>query len=49
MVAAILITLLIGAALGSALRAGRGDGLIGRHRYNNRYNDATAARDAQLG
>lgn len=49
MLSAILITLLIGAALGSALRAGRGDGLIGRHRYNNRYNDASGARDDHLG
>jgi hypothetical protein len=49
MISAILITLLISAALGSALRAGRGDGLISRHRYSNRYNDATAAREDHLG
>jgi hypothetical protein len=49
MLSAILITLLIGAALGNALRAGRGDGLIGKHRYNKRYTDATAARDDHLG
>ena len=49
MLSAILIALLIGAALGNALRAGRGDGLIATHRYNNRYTDATAARDDHLG
>ena len=49
MLSAILITILIGVALGGALRAGRGDGLIGKHRYNNRYNDASAARDDHLG
>jgi hypothetical protein len=49
MLAAILITLLIGVALGGALRAGRGDGLIANHTYNNRYSDATAARDDHLG
>jgi hypothetical protein len=49
MLSAIFITLLIGAALANALRAGRGDGLIGRHRYNNRYSDASAARDDHLG
>jgi len=49
MFSAILITLLIGAALGNALRAGRGDGLIATHRYNKRYTDATAAREDHLG
>ena len=49
MLSAFLITLLIGAALGGALRAGRGDGLIAEHSYNNRYNDATGARDDHLG
>jgi hypothetical protein len=46
MFVAILITLIITAALGYALRGGRGDGGIITHRpYNNRYNDASGARD----
>ena len=48
MLAAILITLFIVAALGYASRTGKG-GLITRHSYNNRYNDASAAREDHLG
>jgi hypothetical protein len=49
MVTAILITLVIVAALGGSLRSGRRGPLIGRHRYNNLYNDASAAREDHLG
>ena len=49
MLIAILIALIIVAALGYALRTSRRDGLIGRHGYNNRYNDASAAREDLLG
>jgi hypothetical protein len=45
MILAIAITLLIIAALGISLRTGRRDGLIAQHRYNNRYNAASGARD----
>ena len=48
MLVPILITLFIVAALGYA-QQDRRDGLIGRHRYNNRYTDATAAREDHLG
>jgi hypothetical protein len=44
MIAAIIVTLLITAALGLGQRAGR-DGLIGRRPYSNRYNDASGARE----
>jgi hypothetical protein len=43
MVLAILITLLLISGLGLAFRSPR-RGLIGEHRYANRYNDATGAR-----
>jgi hypothetical protein len=46
---AIAITVLIAAALGISLRTGRRDGLIARHAYNNRYNDAAGAREDHLG
>jgi hypothetical protein len=45
---AILITLLLTIGLGSALRQGR-NGLIARTPYNNRANDASAARQDHLG
>ncbi len=45
----IIITLLILAALGYALRADGTDSLIVRRPYNNRYNDASGAREDHLG
>jgi hypothetical protein len=47
MLAAIIITLIITSALGYAMRAGR-NGIV-RRPYNNRYSDATGARDDRLG
>jgi hypothetical protein len=49
MFASIIVTLIIIAALGFGLRRGRSGGLIARRPYNNRYNDATGARDESLG
>jgi hypothetical protein len=46
---AIAITILIVAALGMALRTGSSDALIAHRRYNNRYNDASGAREDHLG
>ncbi|HMD56539.1 MAG TPA: hypothetical protein VKG82_03600 [Solirubrobacteraceae bacterium] len=46
---AILITILIGTALGYSLQAGRRGGLISRRPYNNRYNDASGAREDHFG
>ena len=48
MVLAIVVTLIVTAALGNGFRRERGGALIVRHPYNNRYNDATAAREADL-
>ena len=45
---AITVTLIIVAALGYGLRSERRGELILRHPYNNRYNDATAAREGDL-
>ena len=43
------VTLLIVAALANGLRAERREELIVRHPYNNRYNDASGAReDSQM-
>lgn len=48
MLTAILISLIVVLALGYALRAGRdGEALIHRP-YNNRYNDASGAREDAL-
>jgi len=44
MLIAILIALVIVAA-GYSMLARNSDGLIGEHRYNNRYNDASGARE----
>jgi hypothetical protein len=44
----IIVTLIITATLGCALRIGRDGGLIARRPYNNRYNDASGARDDAL-
>ncbi len=49
MLTSILITLLIIAALGYALRSERAGSLIVRRPYNNRYNDASGAREDHLG
>jgi hypothetical protein len=46
---AILITLIVVAALGFALRTGRGEDTILHRPYANRYNDASAARRDHLG
>jgi hypothetical protein len=48
MLPAIIITLIITAALGYAVRQGRDGGAILRRPYNNRYNDASGARDYGL-
>jgi hypothetical protein len=42
------VTLILVATLGYGLRSERRGELIVRHPYNNRYNDASAARDAEL-
>ena len=44
----ILITLLVVAVLGCSLRSGRSGELIVRRPYNNRYSDASGARDDHL-
>jgi hypothetical protein len=44
----LLIALLIAVGLGFAARATRGYGVISHHAYNNRYNDASAARDDRV-
>jgi len=49
MLTGILITIMIIAALGYALAGGRHDPRIIRRPYNNRYNDASAAREDSLG
>lgn len=45
MLIAIIVTLLLAALLGHALRTGRTGELIVHRPYNNRYNDASGARD----
>jgi hypothetical protein len=45
---AIFITLLVAAVLGYSLRSGRSDELIVHRPYNNRYSDASGARDDHL-
>jgi hypothetical protein len=47
-VTSLALTLVVGGMLGIALRSGRRVDLIGRHPYNNRHSDATAARDGRL-
>jgi hypothetical protein len=50
MLSSIIVTLTIACALGYGLRSGRHGGNIVRRPYNNRYNDASGAReDALLG
>ena len=45
----LLIALLIAVGLGAAARAARSYRLISTHAYNNRYNDAPAAREDHFG
>ena len=49
LLASIFIALLLTCGLGSAMRAGRTGNSIPRRPYNNRYNDATGARQDRLG
>ena len=49
MLTAIIVTIIILAALATAIRSGRRDGLIVSRPYNNRYNDAAGAREDHLG
>jgi hypothetical protein len=49
MLSAIIVTLVIIVALAFAVRSGRGGASIARHPYNNRYNDATGAREDNVG
>jgi hypothetical protein len=48
MLSAIIVTITITTALGHALRSGRRGGTIVRRPYNNRYNDASGAREDAL-
>jgi hypothetical protein len=45
MLLAIIVTIIITAGLGHALRGGPRAGAIARRPYNNRYNAASGARD----
>lgn len=49
MFTAIAIALLLVSALGFGLRSERNGALIVRRPYNNRYNDASGAREDHLG
>ncbi len=49
MLTAIIISLIIVATLGYALRSQRGEGQIVHRPYRNRYNDAAGAREDRLG
>jgi hypothetical protein len=49
MLSSIFVTLVIVLGLGYALGRERGGGLISRRPYNNRYNDASGAREDHLG
>ncbi len=49
MLTATIVSLLIIAALGYALRAGKDGGAILRRPYNNRYDAAAGARDDYVG
>ena len=48
MLIAAIVTLLIVATLATGLRAGRRGDMIERHPYNNRHNDASAARQDRV-
>jgi hypothetical protein len=49
MLSSIFVTLVIVAGIGYALRSERGGELISRRPYNNRYNDASGAREDHVG
>ena len=49
MLASIIVTLLVVAALANGLRSERKRGLIVSRPYNNRYSDASGAREDHLG
>ena len=49
MLTSIFVTLLIALSLALALRGPKDEQLITRRPYNNRYSDATAARESWLG
>jgi hypothetical protein len=49
MLVGIIVALILTAALLYALRSGRDGTLIVRRPYNNRYNDASGARDDYVG
>jgi hypothetical protein len=49
MLTAIIVTLIITAALGYSLRSERSGRQIAHRPYNNRYNDASGAREDHLG
>jgi hypothetical protein len=49
MLTAIIVSLIITAALLNGLRSGKDGSLIVRRPYNNRYNDASGARDDYVG
>jgi hypothetical protein len=49
MLSSLLVVLIITGAIGYGVRAGRNGKSILRRPYNNRYNDATGARDDRLG
>jgi hypothetical protein len=49
MLTSIIVTLLVLATLAYGLRSGRTGALIVRRPYNNRYNDASGAREDHLG
>jgi hypothetical protein len=48
MLSSIIVTSIVVGALGYALRSGRDGGQIVHRPYNNRYNDASGARDYAL-
>jgi hypothetical protein len=48
MITSIIVTAVIVVALGYALRSGRHGDMIVHRPYNNRYSDASAARDHSL-
>jgi hypothetical protein len=49
MLTSILVALIVTGAIGYAIRAGRNGKSILKRPYNNRYNDATGAREDRLG
>jgi hypothetical protein len=49
MLTSITVTVVVIATLGYGLRSSRGDASIIRRPYNNRYNDASGAREDHLG